>query len=148
MADAEQRSHGGTAIQERPAGALDLHEDFSEPPRPGTGCERCPARLRLASVTTGELVRGRCHATNLCGYCAKLGAVENAEMLALDALAGRAPELWAVLTTRTATVATAPFYEARRAIVRALRRRDRWPGAEVACLVEFTTGYGEKSGGK
>ncbi len=93
----------------------------------------------------GEAVRGRCKATNLCAYCARLGAVENAEVLALDALAGSAPEVWAVLTTRTATLETARFYRSRDQVLKALRRR--WPACEVASLVEFTTGYGPRSGG-
>ena len=37
-----------------------------------------------------------------CSYCAKLAAIENAEMLALDALENGAPEVWACLTTRSA----------------------------------------------
>ena len=100
--------------------------------------------MRLVS-SNGELVRGRCGATNLCAYCAKLKAVENAEVLALDALAGNAPAVWLVLTTRTATRDPKPFYESRRQVIRALQRR--WPACEYAALVEFTTGYGPKSGG-
>jgi hypothetical protein len=100
--------------------------------------------MRLLS-SNGELVRGRCRSTNLCAYCARLGAVENSELLALDALHGEAPRFWAVLTTSRSDVASEPFYRAREAVTKALRRR--WPGAEVACLVEFTTGYGPRSGG-
>lgn len=101
--------------------------------------------MRLLS-SQGELVRGRCGATNLCDYCARLAAVENAELLALDALAGIAPRVWAVLTTRTATTQTRRFYKSREAVFRALRRR--WPDCEMASIVEFTTGYGDRSGGK
>jgi hypothetical protein len=72
--------------------------------------------------------------------------VENAELLALDALAGSAPAVWAVLTTATPDAAPARFYASRRAVLQALRRR--WPGCEYAALVEFTTGYGERSGGR
>jgi hypothetical protein len=100
--------------------------------------------MRLLS-SHGELVRGRCRSTNLCSYCARLGAVENSELLALDALHGEAPRFWAVLTTSRTDVDAKPFYEARRAVAKALRRR--WPAAEIACLVEFTTGYGPRSGG-
>lgn len=100
--------------------------------------------MRLLS-SQGELVRGRCGATNLCGYCARLAAVENAELLALDALAGTAPTVWMVLTTRTATIDTKRFYASRRQVLVALRRR--WPAVEMAALVEFTTGYGERSAG-
>jgi hypothetical protein len=94
----------------------------------------------------GEAVRGRCRAVNQCAYCARLGAVENAELLALDALAGSAPQLWAVLTTRTATLDTRRFYRSREKVLKALRRR--WPEVEIAALVEFTTGYGTRSGGR
>src|SRR5579875_2123725 len=92
------------------AGALDLHEEISHPPCSDVpGCPRWPEHLRLLS-SDGEIVRGRCGSTNQCGYCARLAAVENSELL-----------------------------------VRALRRR--WPDCEYAALVEFTTGYGPRSGG-
>jgi hypothetical protein len=96
--------------------------------------------------THGERVRGRCKATNLCDYCAKLVAIENAEMLAVDAERTSAPEVWAVLTTRTATLDMEPFYVARRKAIKALRRR--WEGVEYAALLEFTTGYGPRAGGE
>jgi hypothetical protein len=82
---------------------------------------------------------------NLCDYCARLAAVENAELLALDACEGAAPALWCVLTTRSATADPKPFYRAREQVLKALRRR--WPAVEYAALVEFTTGYGPMSGG-
>jgi hypothetical protein len=108
-------------------------------------CGRWPETFWLLS-SHGELVRGRCRATNLCDYCARLAAVENSELLALDALTGEAPAVWAVLTTRTATIDTARFYKSRELLQRALRRR--WPRCEYAALVEFTTGYGAHSGGR
>jgi hypothetical protein len=92
------------------------------------------------------MVRGRCRATNLCDYCARLAAVETAEMLALDALEGSAPQLWLVLTTRTADVDPSRFYRSREKVWKAIRRR--WPDAEYVGLVEFTTGYGLRSGGE
>jgi hypothetical protein len=93
------------------------------------------------------VVRGRCRSSNLCDFCAKLAAVETAEVLALDALeSGRAPSVWAVLTTTSTSTKPADFYESRRQLLRALRRR--WPDVEYAALVEFTTGYGPKSGGR
>ena len=69
-------------------------------------------------------------------------------MLGADALEhpDRAPEVWAVLTTRTATLDQAPFYAARKQVLRALRRR--WPDAGYACVLEYTTGYGARSGGE
>src|SRR4051812_13545167 len=126
-----------------PQGRLDLHEGISDPLSTG-GCQRWPERMRLRS-SQGELVRGRCRSTNLCAYCARLAAVENSELLALDALAGDAPQVWAVLTTRSTSRTPADFYRSREQVIKALRRR--WPGCEYAALVEFTTGYGPRSGG-
>src|SRR5690242_6423123 len=80
---------------------LDLHEESST--EAAHGCARWPAKLRLLS-SRGELVRGRCGATRLCDYCAKLAAVEVSEMLALDAMEGNAPTVWCVLTTRNPDV--------------------------------------------
>jgi hypothetical protein len=127
------------------AGALDLHKGISDPVGANcTGCKRWPEHQRLLNHRTGEVVRGRCRATNLCDYCAKLAAVENAELLALDAIE-YAPQLWVVLTTRTATADAKRFYRSREQVWKAVRRR--WPAAEYAFLVEFTTGYGRLSGG-
>lgn len=125
------------------SGALDLHEGIGTPQGPG-GCPRWPENLRLQS-SAGDLVPGRCKATNLCDYCARLAAVENAEVLALDAMTNTAPGLWSVLTTRTATIDTAAFVNARKSVRRVIRRR--WPDAESATLIEFTTGMGTRSGG-
>jgi hypothetical protein len=100
--------------------------------------------MRLVNHSTGEVVRGRCRATNLCDYCAKLAAVENAELLALDAME-YAPTLWVVLTTRSGSVDPKRFYKSREQVWRAVRRR--WPEAEYAFIVEFTTGYGPRAGG-
>ena len=83
---------------------------------------------------------------NLCPPCARLGAVETSECLALDALENSPPAVWLVLTTRLAESSPAPFYRARAAVMRAVKRR--WPEAEYAALVEFTTGYGPRSGGR
>jgi hypothetical protein len=126
-----------------PQAPLDLHEGITDPA--AGGCPRWPEHWRLLS-SNGELVRGRCRATNLCAYCARIAAVENAELLALDALAGTAPEVWVVLTTRSTEPDPAAFYRSRDALVKAMRRR--WPSLEWAALVEFTTGYGPRSGGR
>src|SRR4051794_27059259 len=134
-----------------PAAPLDLHEESSTPGAPRhadpalRSCPRWPEHMRLLN-DLGEVVRGRCRATNQCAYCARLAAVENAELLALDALAGTSPEVWAVLTTRTPTLDTAAFEDSHRQVRRAIKRR--WPDAEIARLVEFTTGYGPRSGGR
>jgi hypothetical protein len=125
-------------------GPLDLHEEISDP-GPSGGCSRWPEHLRLRA-STGVVVRGRCGASNLCEYCAKLAAVENSEVLQIDAMIGRPPEVWATLGTRTPEVRSTPFYRAREQVIRALKRR--WPAVEYAAHVEFTTGYGERSGGK
>lgn len=129
-----------------PQAGLDLHEELStlDPQNGRLECT-CRPNLRLRSEH-GELVHPRGKLVNSCDYCAKLQAVENAEMLALDALEGDPPQLWAVLTTRTATIDMAPFYRALEYVKRGLRKR--WPDAEYSALLEFTTGYGPRSGGK
>lgn len=140
----QTRSDG---LNQPPTGArsapLVLHKEVSTPR--ALECTRTPENMRLVS-SLGEVVRGRCGSPNKCEYCAKLGAVENAELLALDALAGNAPQIWACLTTRSSNPDPAAFYRAREKVIRALRRR--WPGVEYAALVEFTTGYASRSGGK
>jgi hypothetical protein len=134
---------GRVTVATPPQAALDLHEGIAAAEVTG-GCPRWPEELRLRS-TLGAMVLGRCKATNLCDYCARLAAVENAEVLALDAMENTAPELWSVLTTRTATIDTGAFRRAREGVRRAVRRR--WPEAESATLIEFTTGMGTRSGG-
>jgi hypothetical protein len=137
----------GALRSERASGPLlDLHKAVSHPDPQSGRCERWPENLWLMDEASGEMVRGRCRASNLCAYCARLFAVETSEMLALDALAGNAPQLWAVLTTRTATLDTKAFYRGRELVQRAIRRR--WPGAEFAWFLEFTTGYGSASYGR
>lgn len=130
----------GAASQDR---SLVLHEGIHDPT-----CERWPARLRLKGQGPDgvRFVKGRCRATNLCGYCARLAAVETTEMLWLDAMACGSPPLWSVLTTRGPLWDGERWMRAWRQVVKAVRLR--WPGAEYAALVEFTTGYGPKSGGK
>lgn len=128
-------------------GALDLHEGISDAgPRAGhdTACGRWPEDLRLRAGTL--LVPGRCKAVNLCGYCARLASVENAEVLALDAVHGVAPSVWLVLTTRATAPEPRAYYESRRQLQRAFRRR--FPECEVAWILEFTTGYGTNAGGE
>lgn len=131
-----------------PGRPLGLHEGNCPPvrlPDPRTGCKRWPEQTFLLNLTTGQLVLGRCKATNLCDYCAKLQAVENTQLLQLDALHGVAPNIVTILGTRTATLDMARFYDGRRKVLRAVRRR--WPAANYAALLEFTTGYGPRSGG-
>ena len=66
-------------------------------------------------------------------------------MLALDAMTNTPPTLWIVLTTRSTVSEPAAFYRSRDQVMKAVRRR--WPAAEWACVREFTTGYGPRSGG-
>lgn len=73
-------------------------------------------------------------------------AIENSELLQLDAIEGTAPAIWACLGTAEATLDTRRFYKSREAVMRSLKRR--WPAVEYAALVEFTTGYAATSGGK
>lgn len=132
----------------RTAPALDLHKGIAtkQPRETPTGCPRWPDGMWLLAKQTGEVVPGRCRATNQCAYCARLAAVENAEVLALDAVLGQAPIVWMVLTSRSTELNPAAFRLSRQLLVRALR--DSWPGLEFAWLWELTTGYGTRSGGK
>ena len=87
-----------------PAAVLDLHKGISPPtripdPRAGRGCLRWPEHQRLLNIDTGELIMGRCKATNLCPYCRILAVIETAEMLLLDAME-HAPTLLMTLTAR------------------------------------------------
>lgn len=81
----------------------------------------------------GQHVKGRCRATNLCEYCARLMAVETSELLLLDALEN-APQLYVVLTARELLDRA----DCRRHLCQLLRSlRKRWPAVQWACLVEF-----------
>jgi hypothetical protein len=90
-------------------------------------------------------VKPRGGSVNRCDYCARLAAVENCEMLALDAMEGDPAAVLLVLGTRTATIEMDGFYAGLKQVKKALKRR--WGAVEYASLVEFTTGYGERSGG-
>jgi hypothetical protein len=114
------------------ADPLDLHEGI-DPHPPAEGCKRWPEHLRLVNHSTGELVPGRCRATNLCRYCQTLYVVETVEMLTLDAVE-HAPTLWAVLTARehlTRAECRVHLNHLRRAA------QKRWPGIEWFVQVEF-----------
>lgn len=138
---------GGVAsATDRPTVAdapLDLHEGITGT-APAKHCGRWPKRLSLIS-NFGEIVQGRCRATNLCEYCARLAAVENAELLSLDAMHGVAPTSYLVLTQPAADRDPRSYYESRNQLQRALR--SQLDGYEAAWLVEFTTGRAETSGG-
>ena len=118
-------------------GALDLHkgivevEAWEDPVR--RGCGRWPEDLRLLNKTTGELVRARCRATNLCDYCARLFAVETSEMLLLDAMEN-APTLYVVLTARE-HLEIAACREHLSQLRKSLKLR--WPGIEWAKTAEM-----------
>ncbi len=111
------------------------------------GCARWPQDLRLQD-SNGVLVLGRCKATNLCEYCARLAAIENTELLALDAMHGEAPAIWLVLGTGTDELDPKVFYAARHHVTKELRRKFPDRGIEWGALVEFTTGYSKQSGGR
>lgn len=114
---------------------LDLHEGICDPHADPVldGCKRWPEVLRLLNESSGELIRGRCRATNLCRYCQKLYVVETVEMLTLDAME-HAPSLWAVLTARE-HLTRAETYGHLRQLRKALRKR--WPEVEWFTQVEF-----------
>jgi len=71
--------------------------------------------------------------------------VENAELLAIDALEGSAPSTYVVLTTSAIAQEPRAYYESLNQLQRALRRR--LPDYQAAWLVEFTTGRASTSGG-
>jgi len=125
----------GQSSGERPEGLLDLHEGIRTPlldPLAGK-CQRWPETLRLLNHSTGELLPGRCRATNLCRYCQTLYVVETVEMLTLDAVEW-APTLWVVLTARQ-HLTRAECTEHLRKLRKAARKR--WPGIEWFVQVEF-----------
>lgn len=122
-----------TSVAEAPRPVpLDLHEGIDDP-LADSGCKRWPEHLRLLNLTTGELARGRCRATNLCRYCQTLYVVETVEMLSLDA-SEYAPTLWAVLTAREHLTRA----ECRRHLAQLLKAtRKLWPDVEWFVQVEF-----------
>jgi hypothetical protein len=67
-------------------------------------------------------------------------------VLTQDALTNCAPTLYAVLSSRETWPEMASYRVTLNAVRRAVRRR--WPDAEWAMLVEFTTGRGTRSGGR
>jgi len=110
---------------------LTCMRELSTPP-PSEGCKRWPKALRLRS-SAGELVPGRCRATNLCRYCQRLYVMETVEMLTLDAME-HAPGLWVVLTAREHLTRA----ECRRHLEQVKRSlRKRWSGVEWFVQVEF-----------
>lgn len=124
-----------TARGDGEAGALDCYEGISTPRRQSdsrTGCKRWPERLWLRS-SFGEIVAGRCKATNLCPYCQRLYVGETVEMLLLDA-AEWAPTVWVVLTSREHLLRR-DTYRHLEFLLRAGRRR--WPGLQWFVQVEF-----------
>jgi hypothetical protein len=120
----------GSAGSAGAAGALDLHGAIGDPPPQLGGCQR--SKWWLLS-SQGELVRCRCKASNLCGYCARLKAVETSEMLLLDA-GEVAPAVYAVLTARE-LLSRSECRDHLRQLRKALKKR--WRSIEWAVLVEF-----------
>lgn len=98
-----------------------------------TGCPRWPEHLRLLA-STGQLIEGRCRATNLCRYCQARFVAETVEALLLDGLYGAGPELYVVLTAREHLTRA----DCRRHLCQLMRAvRRRWPSAEWFVQVEF-----------
>ena len=71
------------------SGALDSKRELH-------GCRRWPRWMRLLS-SEGELVMGRCKATNLCPHCQRCYVRETVEALILDSIENP-PTCWVVLT--------------------------------------------------
>jgi len=140
----ERQGWGGRSVEDFLAANV---EHDPGPFREGhKDCERSRIPYWLLS-TEGEVTEVRCSSPNRCDPCARRRCRENAEMIGLDAIdhPDRAPEVWAVLTTREATLDMRGFYDARRLAVRALKRRYE---LSYASVLEYTTGYGERSGGQ
>ncbi len=130
-APAPGHSDGGNkADAAAPAALLDRYEGIDNPR--GCGCGRWPEHLALVS-SHGQVVKGRCKATNLCRYCQLLYVLETVEMLLLDA-AEHAPSLWVVLTARE-HLTRAQCRRHLDVLLRACRRR--WPATEWFVQVEF-----------
>lgn len=124
--------------------ALDLLEEITHP-GPVTACGRWPEAHRLVA-DDGTRTRGLCGATNLCGWCSRVVALENAEVLSLDAVKGDAPTLLLVLTTRKhGPEGLRASVRSREVVARSLERR--WPTVRWCSVLEFQTGEGTRSGG-
>jgi hypothetical protein len=122
--------------------ALDLHKESSTPET--KRCERWPKNMELLS-TAGEVIQGRCKSPNLCEHCSKLQALENTELLRLDAVNGTPPTMVAILTTGTIALDLHRFYRSREKVIRALRRR--WSMCQYCTMIEYTVGDSPTSGG-
>lgn len=101
---------------------------------PRLGCPRWPEHLKLLAIETGELIGGRCKATNLCLYCQLRYVAETVEALLLDALYGEGPRLYVVLTARE-HLTRADCRRHLEALAKAGRRR--WPDLQWFVQVEF-----------
>ena len=121
---------------------LDRHTESSHP---GLKCRRGDVGIWLLS-SHGEMVCPCCGSVNKCEKALAVARQVKMQMLIEDAMAGNAPTILTVTTTRTSTLDMRGFYRARELVVRAIRRR--WPDAEYDFELEFTTGYGPRAGGK
>lgn len=135
----------GRAVEPR-SGSLGTTEELSARDY-RRGCLRWRSGFLLHAEVDGlhHFFEGACGATNLCPYCAKRRAWENAEMLALEHELGTGPQLLAIVGTRTATVDNRAFYRARSETFRALR--SEFGPTEYGSFLEFTTGLAATSGG-
>jgi hypothetical protein len=110
-------------------------------------CVRVSRERFLVATIDGQLDGVHvvnCNSPNKCAGCAWRKAVQNVKMLELDGYRGPEPEVWAVLTTPRVTLDMACFYRPLEQTIKALRRR--WP-VRYCSLLEYTTGYGPRSGG-
>jgi hypothetical protein len=117
-------------------------------PDPATvekGCVNWKRGLRF-ELPDGRRVPVACKASNSCPHCSRLVALENAEVLKLDAEQGDAPAYGVTLTTHR-PITDAELRDATAVFWRAFRRR--WGRAVEYCgFVEWTTGTAKGSGGR
>lgn len=124
---------------ERSAGRLADPADLRE------GCPNWRRGLRIQDAF-GNRWPVRCKSPNRCAYCGTMTAIENAEVLKLDAETGaRHPNAILTLTTLR-PVTSGELRQATASFMRAFRRR--WGAVEYCGFVEWTTGNSERSGGK
>lgn len=113
------------------AAALDRLKGICDP---RAGCPRWPEHLRLYAEATGELIEGRCKATNRCKYCQARYVAETVEALLLDGLYGPSPSIYVVLTARE-HLTRADTHAHLRQLRRSLRKQ--WDSIEWFVQVEF-----------
>ena len=133
------------AVQTAPrSGALGLNKESSHPRRQKP-CERCGSEVWLRA-SDGQIVRPSCGCPNLCEACRRSALRIECELLQLDAVNGVAPSIWLVLGSRSTARRQSEFARSWELVMRAIKRR--WPEVQYWRKLEFTTGYGPRSGGR